>query len=76
MASDEAQAILLDELSVGALAIKPEMQRHIDRWGHKIGNGYTQKTWQKEYTAIKKYVNNRPAHFIEQMERALARTGS
>ena len=75
MASDEAQAILLDELSVGALAIKPEMQRHIDRWGFAIGNGYTQKTWQKEYTAIKKYVNNRPAHFIEQMERALERIG-
>lgn len=73
MASEQAQTILLDELSVGVTAIKSEMERHIDRWGFAIGNGYTKKTWQKEYTAIKKYVNNRPACFIEQMERALER---
>ena len=75
MASEESQAILLDELSVSANAIKPEMERHIDRWGHNIGNGYNLKAWQKEYSAIKKYVNNRPAYFIEQLERALERTG-
>ena len=73
MASEDAVAILLDELSVSANAIKPEMERHIDRWGFAIGNGYNLKAWQKEYSAIKKYVNNRPACFIEQMERALER---
>ncbi len=75
MASEESMAILLDELSVSANAIKPEMERHISRWGHNIGNGYNLKAWQKEYSAIKKYVNNRPAFFIEQLERALERTG-
>ena len=74
MASEESQAILLDELLQGANAIKPEMERHIDRWGFAIGNGYNLKAWQKEYSAIKKYVNNRPAYFIEQLERALERT--
>lgn len=76
MASEESVAILLDELSKSANAIKPEMENHIDRWGHAIGNGYNLKAWQKEYSAIKKYVNARPAYFIEQLERALARTGS
>ena len=75
MASEESQAILLEELSFGANAIKPEMQNHIDRWGYVIGNGYNLKAWQKEYSAIKKYINNRPAYFIEQLERALERTG-
>ena len=75
MASEESQAILLEELSIGANAIKPEMQNHIDRWGYVIGNGYNLKAWQKEYSAIKKYINNRPAYFIEQLERALERTG-
>ncbi len=75
IASEESMAILLDELSVSANAIKPEMTNHIDRWEHAIGNGYNLKAWQKEYSAIKKYVNNRPAYFIEQMERALERTG-
>lgn len=75
MASEESQAILLDELSVSANAIKPEMENHIDRWGFAIGNGYNLKAWQKEYSAIKKYVNNRPAFFIEQLERALERIG-
>ncbi|MBQ2805758.1 MAG: hypothetical protein IJF08_01775 [Clostridia bacterium] len=51
------------------------MERHISRWGHNIGNGYNLKAWQKEYSAIKKYVNNRPAYFIEQLERALERIG-
>ena len=73
MTSEDAVAILLAELSVSANAIKPEMERHIDRWGFAIGNGYNLKAWQKEYSAIKKYVNNRPACFIEQMERALER---
>ena len=65
---------MLEELSKGATAIKPEMTRHIDRWSYAIGKGYTLKTWQKEYSAIKKYVDERPAYFIEQLERALALT--
>lgn len=71
MASDESVALLLEELSVGAVALKPEMPRHLERWGYAIGNGYTAKKWQQEYSAIKKYVNERPAYFIEQLERAL-----
>lgn len=74
LASEESCAILLEELSKGATAIKPEMARHIDRWSYAIGKGYTLKTWQKEYSAIKKYVDERPAYFIEQLERALALT--
>lgn len=75
LASDESCAILLEELSRGANAIKPEMERHIDRWEWAIGNGYTLKTWQKEYSAIKKYVNERPALFLSHLERALDRVG-
>lgn len=71
MASDESVAILQNELSVGAEAIKAEMPNHLDRWGHAIGNGYTVKTWQKECSAIKKYVNERPAYFLSQLEHAL-----
>ena len=71
MTSQESVEILLSELSLGANAIKPEMERHLDCWGWAIGNGYALKTWQKEYSAIKKYVNNRPAYFMEQLERAL-----
>lgn len=71
MASEESTAILLEELSAGAVAIKPEMERHLECWGWAIGNGYTLKTWQKEYSAIKKYVNDRPAQFLSQLERAL-----
>ena len=71
MASDESVELLLAELSLGANAIKPEMNRHLERWGWAIGNGYNLKAWQKEYSAIKKYVNNRPAYFMEQLERAL-----
>lgn len=72
MASDESCAILLEELGKGAVAIKPEMERHLDCWGWAIGNGYTLKSWQKEYSAIKKYVNDRPAQFLSHLERALA----
>ena len=74
MASEESQQIMLDVLAKGADAIKPEMTRHINRWSHAIGNGYNLKSWQKEYSAMKKYVNNRPAYFLEQLERALQRT--
>ena len=75
MASDESAAILLEELSAGATAIKPEITRHLERWGWAIGNGYTLKTWQKEYSAIKKYVNDRPAQFLSHLERALEIVG-
>lgn len=71
MASDESVELLLAELSIGANAIKPEMNRHLDRWGFAIGNGYTLKSWQKEYSSIKKYVNERPEYFLAHMERAL-----
>ena len=71
MASEESVAVLLDELSVGFNAIKPEMTRHLDRWGYAIGNGYTLKTWQKEYSAIKKYVKERPEYFLDHLDRAL-----
>ena len=74
MASEESQQVMLDVLAAGADAIKPEMTRHINRWKGAIGNGYNLKAWQKEYSNIKKYVNNRPAYFIEQLERALDRT--
>ena len=74
MASEESQQVMLDVLAKGADAIKPEMTRHINRWSHAIGNGYNLKSWQKEYSAMKKYVNNRPAYFLEQLERALQRT--
>jgi hypothetical protein len=74
MASAESGQILLDELAKGYEAIKPEMPRHLDRWGHAIGNGYTMKTWQKEYTAIKKYVGARPEYFLSYLDRALELT--
>lgn len=74
MASEQSQQVMLEELAKGADAIKPEMTRHINRWKSAIGNGYNLKAWQKEYSNIKKYVNNRPAYFIEQLERALKRT--
>jgi hypothetical protein len=50
------------------------MNRHLDRWGHAIGNGYSLKTWKKSYSAIKKYVNDRPAYFLDQLELAMALT--
>ena len=74
MVSEQSQAMMLEELAKGADAIKPELTRHINRWKSAIGNGYNLKAWQKEYSNIKKYVNNRPAYFIEQLERALDRT--
>lgn len=75
MASAESAELLLAELSLGYEAILPEMERHIGHWEWAIGNGYTLKSWKKEYSAIKKYVDARPAYFIEQLERALERTG-
>ena len=75
MASAESTELLLAELSLGYTAIAPEMERHLDCWGWAIGNGYTLKSWKKEYTAIKKYVNARSAYFIEQLERALEKVG-
>ena len=75
MASDASVERMLAELSKGVDAIKPEMKRHIARWERQIGNGYNVKAWQKEYSAIKQYVNKRPAYFLEQLERALERTG-
>jgi len=75
MASAESAELLLAELSLGYEAILPEMERHIGHWEWAIGNGYTLKSWKKEYSAIKKYVDARPAYFIEQLERALDRTG-
>lgn len=74
MASEESTAILLSELEVGYNAIKPEMTRHIERWSFAIGNGYTLKSWQKNYSTIKKYVNDRPAQFVSHLERALELT--
>ena len=71
MTSQESVELLLSELSNGYEAIAPEMERHIGQWEWAIGNGYTLKSWKKEYSAIKKYVNNRPAYFMEQLERAL-----
>ena len=74
MASEESTAILLDELAKSAIAIEPEMNRHLDRWGYAIGNGYSLKTWKKSYSAIKKYVKDRPAYFLDQLELALELT--
>ena len=74
MASEESTALLLAELAKGADAIAPEMARHIDRWEHVIGNGYSVKTWEKAYASIKQYVGARPAYFLKYLDRALDRT--
>ena len=72
LASDEARDYLLALYEDAYAQAKPIMAAHISRWDYAIASGYTVRTWQKASQRIERFIEARPAIFLEQLDTMLA----
>ena len=61
--SDENQKLLDEHYDALVAQVTPEIQKHINRWSHVIGSGYSSRDWTRARRSLTDFMKNRPAKF-------------
>ncbi len=72
LASDEAKDYLLALYKDAYNQVDPLMEDHIDRWENHIASGFDTRKWGRSAKRIKQFIENRPAHFLKQLDLLLS----
>ncbi len=58
-------------LTNAANTLRPEMQRHLERWSGTYAVGYTLSTWENNITKIQNFINHRATYFKSDLDAVL-----
>ncbi len=72
LASSEAKATLQALYDEMFAQVKPSIGDHIARWSGQIAGGYKASSWATASRRIEKFIKDRPAHYLAQLENLLS----
>ncbi len=70
--SKENQTLLDEHYDALVDQVTPEISKHIDRWSHAIGSGYTSRDWTRARLSLTDFMKKRPAKFEEYLNLCLS----
>ena len=71
LASDESKVILKDCYNTAYSAVSSEIGRHLKRWQNTFDPSFTPQVWSKAAKNILSFINDRPAYFLAQLDKAM-----